>query len=267
MFQAVRRLPLPFTGARPPRLAALLQALAQAKPGPIATVAAALVMSVAVMTGALDWFDRRLSDAWFGLAEVAPSGRIVFVTFDRSDVYGIRVTRRDLAELLSQLDAAGASRILIEAAMVEQANAAEDAAFERVLAKLGRKVGFTAVAVVAANQTSWRRAGVLDRYARHATRTASDIGIDPDGQIRRSGIEDSGLPYLVPTPAWLIGAKPTRSTDVFRIDFGIDSNAFPSSRPHRYCRGGQQGLPGRTSSSPATHLQPEPASTCRAMAK
>ncbi len=230
MLQEVRRAPVRFKGARLPGLGALLHALGQFKRALIAAAVAAIAMSVVVLTGALNSFERRLSDAWFSLANVAPSGRTVLVTLDRADGNGLRVTRRDLADLLLQLDAAGAARILVEAATAEQANAADDIALERALATLGRKVGFTSMAVVPANQKGWHRVGVLDRYARYATRTASDIGLDSDGQIRRSGIEDSGLPYLVPTPAWLIGATPARNADAFRVDFGIDLARIPVVR-------------------------------------
>ena len=222
--------PVRFKGARLPGLGSLLHALGQVKPALIAAVAAALAMSVVVLTGALNSFERRLSDAWFSLANVGPSGRTVLVTFDRADGNGMRVTRRDLAELLLQLDAAGATRILVQAATAEQANPADDSALERALATLGHKVGFPASAVIPANQKGWHRVGVLDRFARYATRSASDIGLDTDGQIRRSGIEDSGLPYLVPTPAWLIGAKPDRNADFFRVDFGIDLARIPVVR-------------------------------------
>jgi diguanylate cyclase (GGDEF)-like protein len=227
MLQLMRRAPVRFKGARLPGLGALVHALGQIKPALIAVIAAALAMSVVAFTGALNSFERRLSDAWFSLAKVAPSGRTILVTLDRTDGNGVRVTRRDLADLLLRLDAAGATRILVEAATAEQANPADDIALERALATLGRKVGFISMAVVPSNQKGWHRVGVLDRYARYATRTASDIGPDSDGQIRRSGIEDSGLPYLVPTPAWLIGATPARNADAFRVDFGIDLARIP----------------------------------------
>jgi diguanylate cyclase (GGDEF)-like protein len=244
MVQEVRCAPVYFKGARPPGLGALLHALGQIKPALIAAVAAALAMSFVVLTGALNSFEQRLSDAWFSLANVVPSGRTVLVTFDRADGNGMRVTRRDLAELLLQLDAAGATRILVEAATAEQANAADDSALERALATLGRKVGFPARAVVPANQKGWHRVGVLDRFARYGARSASDIGLDADGQIRRSGIEDSGLPYLVPTPAWLIGGKPDRNADVFRVDFGIDLARIPVVKAASVLQGRAAGIAG-----------------------
>jgi diguanylate cyclase (GGDEF)-like protein len=242
MLQAVRCAPVWFKGTRLSGLGALLRTLGQSKPGPIAAVAAALAMSVAVLTGALNSLDRRLSDAWFGLANIAPSERTVLVHIDRADGFGIRISRRDLAALLLQLDAAGAARILIEIAMAEQGSAADDIAFERALAKLGRKVSFPAMAVLAANQTTWHRGGVSERYARHVTRTASDVGLDPDGRIRRSGIEDAGLPYLVSAPAWLIGAKPAGSADVFRVDFGIDLKRIPIVKAASVMQGRAAGI-------------------------
>ena len=244
MLQELRRAPARFKGARLPGLCALLHALGQTRPALIAAVAAALAMSVVMLTGALNSFEQRLSDAWFSVANVAPSGRTVLVSFDRADRTGMRLTRRDLAELLSQLDAAGATRILVEAATAEQANADDDSALERALAMLGRKVGFTAMAVVPSNQKGWHRVGVLDRYARYATRSASDIGMDADGQIRRSGIENSGLPYLVQTPAWLIGARPDGNAGAFRVDFGIDLARIHVVRATSVMQGRAAGIAG-----------------------
>jgi hypothetical protein len=240
MLEAVRRTLVRVKGTRLRGFGALLRTLGKSKPGSIAAVAATLSMSFVLLTGALNSIEQRLSDAWFRLANIAPSGRTVLVTFGR----GALPTRFDLAELLLQLDAAGATRILVAAAVAEQANAADDSALESVLTKLGGKVGFAAMAVVATNQMSWHRVGVLDRFARHATRTASDIGLDSDAQIRRSGIADSGLPYLVPTPAWLIGAEPARNADVFRIDFGIDLKRIPIVKAASLLQGRSEAIAG-----------------------
>ena len=83
MLQLMRRAPVRFKGARLPGLGALVHALGQIKPALIAVIAAALAMSVVAFTGALNSFERRLSDAWFSLAKVAPSGRTILVTLDR----------------------------------------------------------------------------------------------------------------------------------------------------------------------------------------
>lgn len=249
MRAAMQWLSLPWNSARLPGFCAALHSLAQSQPGCAAAVAAALVMSVAVLTGADGPLERRLSDAWFCLASVAPSGRTVLVTFDHAgspDAAGMRVSRRDLADLLLQLDAAGASRILVEVGLAEPSNAADDSALERVLAKLGRKVALTASAVKAANQTGWRRTVVMDRFARHVARAASDLALDPDGAIRSSGIEDSDLPYLISGPAWLNGGRPARrgGSAAFRIDFGIDLGAIPTLEARSVLRGRTDGLAG-----------------------
>ncbi|HXW25167.1 MAG TPA: diguanylate cyclase, partial [Xanthobacteraceae bacterium] len=216
-------------------------------PRQLAAMAAALVMLLALVAGILEPLEQRLSDAWFGLAKVAPSGRTVVVAFDHAPgpLGGARrVSRREVADLLMRLDAAGAARILVDIGLAEPMSPPEDNALERALARLGRKVGLTMNAVITVNQTTWRRSVVMERFARHATRTASDLGLDRDGRIRRSGIEDSGLPHLVPSPVWLNGPQPRRdeAPDVFRIDFGINLARIPHIDAATILQGGTTGL-------------------------
>jgi diguanylate cyclase (GGDEF)-like protein len=197
-------------------------------PARVAVVAAILGTVLANLSGALGLPAQKLSDAWFGLADLAPSGRIVLVSFDHAATRydnAARVPRRDLADLLLRLDAAGAARILIEVGLGDQAGEPDDTYLERVLARLGRKVAVPVTAVLTPNQTGWRRTGPMDRFARHVTRTASDLVLDGDGALRKFGIEDSGPRPLVASPFWLTGAKADRGSpegDPFRIDFGID---------------------------------------------
>jgi diguanylate cyclase (GGDEF)-like protein len=216
----------------PACLKPMLRALV--RPSWIAATAAVLLTALATMTGALDPLEQRLSDAWFGAGSIAPSGRIVLVTFDRAAARytnTARLPRRDLADLLLRLDAAGASRILIEVGLGDLGNEAEDRGLERALAQVGRNTAITATALRASNQTGWRRAGPLDRFARHVTRTASDLALDSDGKLRRSGIESSTMRQLPSAPAWLAGVGDERSTaasgDPLRIDFAIDVSAIP----------------------------------------
>jgi diguanylate cyclase (GGDEF)-like protein len=210
-------------------LQALLRALCGLfTPGRIAATAAALGVILASLTGALNLLEQRLSDAWFGLDNRAPSGRVVLVSFDHGTPHyagAARVPRHDLADLLLKLDAGGAARILIEVGLGEQASETDDRYLERVLAQLGRKVAVPMTAVLTPNQNGWRRTGPIDRFARHVTRTASDLALDGDGELRKFGIADSGLRSLIASPVWLSAGKTDRGAtegDAFRIDFGID---------------------------------------------
>jgi len=219
-----------------------LRAIGRIKPSQIATVAAAVTMTAVMLTGMLDGAEKRLSDAWFAASHRTPSGRTVLVTFDHHAAryaYINRVPHRDLAELLLKLDAAGASRILIEFGFAEQTNEADDKLLERVLTQLGPKVALPAIAVPSVNQMSWRRTAPLDRFGRHVTLTASDLAPDSDGSIRKFGIQDSGLRYLISAPAWLTAA--TRLERSFRIDFGIDLQEIPHVDALSFLQGDQSG--------------------------
>ena len=219
------------------------------KPSQIATVAAAFAMTLVALTGILDGVERRLSDAWFAASKIAPSGRTVLVTFNHRAAryaYTNRVPHRDLAEVLSKLDAAGASRILIEFSLSEQANEADNKLLDRVLTRLGPKVGLPAIAVLSVNQTSWHRTAPLDRIGHYATRTASDLALDSDGKIRKFGIKNSGLRYLISAPAWLAAAKneadDRAARGPFWIDFGIDLQQIPQVDAVSILQANQAGL-------------------------
>jgi diguanylate cyclase (GGDEF)-like protein len=201
-------------------------------PARVAIAAAILGTALTSLAGALSFPDQKLSDAWFGLGNLAPSGRIALVSFDHAATRyanATRVPRRDLADLLLRLDAAGAARILIEVGLGDQAGEPDDTYLEHVLARLGHKVAVPVTAVLNPSQTGWRRTGPMDRFARHVTRTASDLVLDRDGELRKFGIEDSGLRPLVASPVWLTGANADRGPegDPFRIDFGIDLQRIP----------------------------------------
>src|SRR5580700_10079558 len=78
-------------------------------PARVAVVAAILGTVLANLSGVLGLPAQKLSDTWFGLADLAPSGRIVLVSFDHAAApyaNSTRVPRRDLADLLLRLDAA-----------------------------------------------------------------------------------------------------------------------------------------------------------------
>jgi diguanylate cyclase (GGDEF)-like protein len=237
----------------PPRLHAMLDACGRRDPARLATFAAVAIAALLFFTGALDGADRRLSDAWFGFAHTAPSSRTALVTFDH-DAWRYagapRVPRRDLAELLLKLDAAGASRILVDVTLSEPTGVADDAALERALAQLGRKVGIAATAVPSLNQSRWRRTGPMDRFTRHATRVATDFALDNDGVLRRFGIMDSGLRSLASSPAWLAGinARPDADTaaNEFRIDFGIDLRGIPAFDASALLQGNTAQLAGKS---------------------
>ncbi|MGA8615090.1 MAG: diguanylate cyclase [Xanthobacteraceae bacterium] len=216
------------------RFAAGLQAFERSKPSLIAAAAAAFVMAVVLLTGMTDGAEQRLSDAWFAAGKIAPSGRTVLVTFNHRAAryaYTNQVPHGDLTELLLKLDAAGASRILIEFGLSDQPNEADDRLLERVLTELGPKVALPAIAVLSNNQTTWHRTVPLGRFGHHAARTASDLALDGDGKIRNFGIKDSGLRHLISAPAWLSAAKDADNDRSdpgnFRIDFGIDLQKIP----------------------------------------
>jgi diguanylate cyclase (GGDEF)-like protein/PAS domain S-box-containing protein len=136
--------------------------------------------------------------------------------------------RADLAKLLLQLEAAGASRTLIELGLADQTSDIEDEQLARVLGEIAPKAAVSLMAIVSGSgdQARWRRTAVNERFARAATLTASDLALDYDAQLRHSGVNHAGLDALIPSPLWLSGLD--QPTNVFRIDFGIDLKRIPT---------------------------------------
>lgn len=202
-----------------------LRLLGGVTPRYLASACAAVGVILVISTGVLNSLEQRLSDAWFSIANVAPSGKTILVTTDGAAARhgaGVRMPRRELAELLLKLDAAGVDRILVELGLAERTSDSDDEYLEQVFTRLGPKISVSLWAIVSGSgkEARWRRTAVNERFARHVTLTASDIALDYDAQVRKSGIDSAGLPPMMSSAVWLSNTNPAGK--VFRIDFGID---------------------------------------------
>lgn len=192
------------------------------------------LLLVVTALGMLGPLDRRLSDTWFGLSNSRPTGKVTLVDLTRAASEqgdGIRLPRARLAELLDEVAAAGAERILIDLTLAGATTTTDDAALEAALMRLGpQRVALTASAVAttnAAGVTQWRRSSTLDRFAKHAARVASDLAFDADGRLRRFGVDAVGLAPMQSGADWLAGQAD--ETNVRRrLDFGIDVRLTPT---------------------------------------
>ena len=194
-------------------------------------------MVVALLIAALGLakpLDQSLSDTWFSLSKAGPSGEIVLVDLTRAAAEqgdGVRLPRAQLAELLDDVAAAGAERILIDLTLAGETTPTDDAALEASLARLGpKRVALTAAAVAATDGsgvTHWQRSPTLGRFASHAARVASDLAFDADGRLRRFGVDAVGLAPMQSSADWLAGR--VCDTNVRRrLDFGIDVRLTPT---------------------------------------
>jgi len=139
-----------------------VKSLVRPTAGFTAAMLAAIGAGLIIPAGILSSFEQRLSDAWFSIDSMAPSGRTVLVFVDKAAQLrgaGVRIARRDLAELLLKLDAGGAARVLIEIGLADQYGESEDELLAQTLARLGPKVAVSTSAILAGNgeQARWRR--------------------------------------------------------------------------------------------------------------
>ena len=199
----------------------------------VAALGATLVTTLALAAGLAGTVDRRLSDAWFNTSDRPLGGSIIIVDIERAakaDGDGIRLPRGRLASLLDVTAELGAERILIDLALSGTTTAADDAALERSLGRLGAgRVAITRSAISRRDQgggAHWERTDVLPRFGA-AAEVGSDLAYDPDGLLRRDGIEAIS-PALPRAAAWLAGSESLLDARSEAIDFGLDARAIPT---------------------------------------
>ena len=199
----------------------------------IAALASVVLTGSMLLTGLAGPLERRLSDLWFDTSGVEPTGHVVIVDTARAAVElgdGLRVPRARLATLIEIIAAAGSDRILIDLGLTSETTPADDARLEAALqASPPGSVALTSDAVTLADRAGvnhWQRTKVLQRFARHARPVASDLAFDPDGKLRRFGVDNVDLAPLGSSAEWLAGRSATGGGS-HRIDFGIDALHIP----------------------------------------
>ncbi len=202
---------------------------------PAVAIAALVSMALTgsmLLTGLAGPLERRLSDLWFDTSGLEPSGQVVVVDTARAAAElgdGLRVPRARLANLLELIAAAGSDRILIDLGLTSETTPDDDARLEATLqASRPGSIALTSDAMTLADHAGvnhWQRTKVLPRFARHAQPVASDLAFDPDGKLRRFGIDSVDLAPLASSAAWVAGRPADGGSR--RIDFGIDAMRIP----------------------------------------
>ena len=191
--------------------------------------------SFIAVLGLIGPLDQRLSDTWFSLSKAKPSGEIVLVDLTRAASEqgdAIRLPRARLAQLIDDVAAAGAERILVDLTLAGETTTTDDDALETALMRLGpKRVALTASAVATTDGsgvTHWRRSSTLDRFARHAAQVGSDLAFAADGRLRRFGVDAADLTPMQSGADWLAG-RDGETNSRRRLDFGIDVRLTPTT--------------------------------------
>lgn len=176
------------------------------------------------------------------------TGTIVLVEMDAPSLARIGVwpwPRRHHAELLSRLEAAGATEILFDVDFSARSTAADDAAFAEALARAGGSVvlaTFQQRAGDAVRGWSLHVNRPLPEFARNSWSAVVNVMPEKDGLVRRYGLGGRIGGEFLPSFGALLAGRHDEQAPSFRIDFSIDSRTVPAVSYAAVLDGEQQAL-------------------------
>lgn len=174
------------------------------------------------------------ADNRFNWLKRPAGGTIALVEIDAPSLARIGVwpwPRRLHAELLSKLEAAGATEIVFDVDFSARSNAVDDAAFAEALAKAGGSVVLASFQQVAGDSTRGRTLHVnrpLPEFARNSWPAVVNVSTERDGLVRRYGFGEPIDGEFLPSLGALLAGRHDERAAPFRIDFGIDSASVPA---------------------------------------
>jgi PAS domain S-box-containing protein len=193
------------------------------------SIAVFAVVTALHVTGWLDFFDSRLSDMRFRVAQSEATGQVVVVRIDPSSLAQVPVWpwKRSLyADLLDRLFDAGAEDVALDIDFSSEQTPAEDARLADALSRYGSRVMLPVFQQREVNLVVYTRP--LPRFRQGARLVSLNLVADSDGVVRRMTAVDpwpEGDGYILRLPAMLAGAPPTHVD--YRIDYGIRRDSIP----------------------------------------
>lgn len=174
------------------------------------------------------------SDKRFTWLKRPAGGTIALVEIDAPSLARIGVwpwPRRLHAELLTKLEAAGATEIVFDVDFSARSNAVDDAAFAEALARAGGSVVLASFQQVAGDSARGRTLHVnrpLPEFARHSWPAVVNVSPERDGLVRRYGFGGRIDGEFLPSLGALLAGRHDQHGRPFRIDFGIDGTSVPA---------------------------------------
>ncbi len=175
-------------------------------------------------------------------------GTIALVEIDAPSLARIGVwpwPRRLHAELLTKLEAAGATEIVFDVDFSARSNPVDDAAFAEALAKAGGSVALASFQQVAGDSARGRTLHVnrpLPEFARHSWPAVVNVSPERDGLVRRYPLGERIDGEFLPSLGALLAGRHDQNGAPFRIDFGIDSAGVPAVSYAAVLDGDEQAL-------------------------
>jgi diguanylate cyclase (GGDEF)-like protein/PAS domain S-box-containing protein len=171
-----------------------------------------------------------LTDLRFNWLPGKASGEIVVVAIDATSIENIGVwpwPRRLHAELLRQLEKAGAGDIAFDVDFSTPSDAASDKDFRDALADLGGSVILPAFKQPGSNPAAIYVNRPLKPFADHSWSAIVNVTVEPDGLVRRYPLGERLDAEFLPSMATLLTGRYSEADASFLIDFGISAASIP----------------------------------------
>jgi diguanylate cyclase (GGDEF)-like protein/PAS domain S-box-containing protein len=192
------------------------------------------VLAVVLLSGAHKALQNAVNDLRFGWFPRQATGDIVLVAIDPFSIEKIGVwpwPRALHAQLIGQLESAGASDILLDIDFSSPSTRASDQAFVDALQKAGGSVVLPSFAQVTASRPNGKTVHVnrpLPEFAAHSWSAVVNVGVEPDGLVRRYLFGETLEGTFLPSFGALLAGQYAAKEESFLIDFSIGADSVPS---------------------------------------
>ncbi|HEY1604620.1 MAG TPA: EAL domain-containing protein [Allosphingosinicella sp.] len=189
-------------------------------------LAIGLLVGFAGLGEPLDGFMRSTRNA---VARHPASGRIVVVAIDDKSVQQLALwplPRSIYADAADRLDRLGAREIVFDIDFSSRSEAAEDAALEKVFARLGHKV--TIPVQIVSDPVTGIRTDVLPlaRFSSHVDLADINVWYNFAGEVWKIPYSFKVAGHAYPTLAAKMGRRAADGAE-FHVDYAIDPNSIP----------------------------------------
>jgi diguanylate cyclase (GGDEF)-like protein/PAS domain S-box-containing protein len=197
-----------------------------------AAAVAAVVITI-YLAGWLEWAERHLMDLRFAAQERSPGGQVVVVAIDPKSLSSLATwpwPRDYHATILENLLAAGARQVAFDVDFSSSSSEDEDAALAEQIRRAGRRALLPVFYQWQPTGDGGHRLVVtrpLPELAAHATLVSINIQPDPDGLVRRYGVEALVASAAPPSMASVLAGRERAGADSFYLDFSIDAASIP----------------------------------------
>src|SRR5690348_7441730 len=192
-----------------------------------------IALAVVLVSGWHDAFRNALADLRFNWLQREASGEIVIVSIDTPSLEKIGVwpwPRRLHAELLRQLEKAGARDVAFDVDFSAPSDAASDQEFAEALRGAGGSVvlpWFKQPGADAANPSLVHVNRPLKPFADASWPAVVNVTVEPDGRVRRYPFGERLSDEFVPSMAAVLAGQHSGKSAPFLIDFGIRVASIP----------------------------------------